>query len=62
MGDIQNNMKFKNNNIEDPDFYLGDSLKKKEMNGWTVWKMTRQEYIKNAIDNLETNSTWKGLS
>ena len=62
MGDIQNNMKFKNNNIEDPDFYLGDSLKKKELNGWTVCKMTRQEYIKNEIDNLETNSTWKGLS
>ena len=29
MGEIQNNVKFKNNNIEDPDFYLGDSLKKK---------------------------------
>ena len=29
MGEIQKNMKFKNNIIEDPDFYLGDSLKKK---------------------------------
>ena len=53
MGDIQNNMKFRNNDIKKPDFYLGASLKKKELNGQTIWKMTRQEYIKNAIKNLE---------
>ena len=40
MGDIQNNTKFKNNQIEDTDFYLGASLKKKELNGQTVWKTT----------------------
>ena len=33
MGDIQNNMKFNNDKIEEPYFYLGAILKKKEMNG-----------------------------
>ena len=29
MGDIQNNVKFKNNKNEEPDFYLGARFKKK---------------------------------
>ena len=33
MRDIQNNMRFKNDNIEKPDFYLCASLKKRELNG-----------------------------
>ena len=50
---IQKDMKFKNDKIEDTYLYLGAILKKKELNGQTIWKMTRQEYIKNAIKNLE---------
>ena len=50
---IQKDMKFKNDNIEDTYLYLGASLMNKELNGQTIWKMTRQEYIKNAIENLE---------
>ena len=42
-------MKFNNDNIQEPDLYLGASLKKKEMNGLTMWRMTSQEYIKNSI-------------
>ena len=52
MGEIQKNLKFKNNKIEGPDLYLYASLKKKELNGQTMWTMTSQDYIKNAIDNL----------
>ena len=40
MGDIQNNVKFKKNNIEEPDLYLGASLNKKELNSQTMWTMT----------------------
>ena len=32
MGDIKNNVTFKNNNIEEPDFYSGARLNKKELN------------------------------
>ena len=53
MGDIQKNVKFRNNKIEEPNFCLGTSLKKKELNGQTVWTMTSQEYIKNSVENLE---------
>ena len=52
MGDIQKNVNFKNNKIEEPDFYLGASLKKKELNSQTPWKMPSQEYIKIAIKKL----------
>ena len=61
MGDIQNNMKFKNNNIEDPDFYSCASLKKKEPNGQTMWTMARQDYIKTATENLENKLKKKRL-
>ena len=39
---IQNNVKLKKNKIEEPDFYLGAILKKKEMNIQTMWTMTSQ--------------------
>ena len=35
-GETKNNLKLKNNNIEEPDFYLGASLNKKEQNGQTA--------------------------
>ena len=54
-------MKFNNDNIQEPDLYLGASLKKKEMNGLTIGIMTSQEYIKNAIQNLGKQLKKKGL-
>ena len=33
MGEIQENVKFNNDNIEEPYLYLGDILKKRELNG-----------------------------
>ena len=33
IGENQKSMKFKIHNIEEPDFYLGDGLNKKELNG-----------------------------
>ena len=38
MWEIQNNMKFKNNNIEEPYLYLGAILKKKELNSRKIWR------------------------
>ena len=62
MGDIQNNVKFRNNNIEEPDLYLGAILNKKELNCQMMWTMTIQEYIKSAIDNLENKLNKKRLN
>ena len=61
MRETLNNMKSKNNNIEEPGVYLGASLKKKELSGQTMWTMTSQEYIKNAIKNLENKLKKKRL-
>ena len=60
-GDTQKNTKLKNDNIEEPYFYLYAILNKKENNGRIVWTMTSHDYIKNAIDNLENQLKNKGL-
>ena len=61
MGKIQKNIKFKKNKIEETDFYLGAILKKKELKSQTMWAMTIQDYIKNAIENLENKLNKKGI-
>ena len=63
MGYSQNNIKSKNNNIEEPYLYLGAIFKKKEWIGQMMQMMTSQEYINNAIENLENklNKKWLKL-
>ena len=61
IGEIQKNMKFNNDNIEEPDLYLGASLKNKELNSWKMWTMNIQQYINNIIKNLEKQLKNKGL-
>ena len=54
-------IKFNNDNIEEPGLYLGANFKKRELNGRTMWTVTSQEYIDNAIKNLENQLNKKGI-
>ena len=60
MADIQSDLKFKNNKIEAPDFYLGAKLQLKKLNGRDTWTMSSADYIKSAIDNVEETLKKKG--
>jgi len=54
MEQLQQTFKFKNDAIEPPTVYLGTKLEKKKTgNGTTVWSQSSQEYIKEAIKNVE---------
>ena len=55
--EIKKTLKFKNDKIEEPDFFLGASLKKKELNGKKVWTMTPYKYLRNAIATVESQLT-----
>ena len=60
MDEIGRNLKFKNNEIVEPEFYLGAALKKKKLNGRDVWTMTSQDYLRNAIKTVEGHLSKKG--
>ena len=45
--------KIKGNKIEEPSTYLGATVEKKQMNGYTCWTMSSTAYIKAAIANVE---------
>ena len=49
MEEIKRTLKFKNDKVVEPDFYLGATIKKKELNDQSVWTMSSQEYIKNTV-------------
>ena len=53
MEEIKRTLKFKNNKVVEPDFYLGATIKKKELNSQRVWTMSSQEYIKKAIKTIK---------
>ena len=53
MKEIAQDLSFKKNKIEPPDFYLGARLEKKSLNGKQMWTMTSKDYVKAAIDNVE---------
>ena len=44
---------FKNDKVEDPEFYLGAKLEAKDLNGKRVWAMTCRDYINAAVSNIE---------
>ena len=50
---VQKTFKLKNDKIEAPEFYLGAKLSEKTISGVQCWTITRQEYIKVAVKNLE---------
>ena len=60
MNNIQSTLKFKNDNVEEPRFYLGAKLSKRELNVKQVWSTLSAEYIKSSIKNLENQLKKKG--
>ena len=60
LNDLQSTLKFKNNKIKEPEFYLGAKLQRKNLNGTRVWTMSSTKYVKSAIDNIEAQLKKKG--
>ena len=54
MKDIQRDFKFKKDKIKPPQMYLGARLEKKHLNGKEVWTMCSKDYVKLAINNIES--------
>jgi hypothetical protein len=54
MDAIQEEFKFKNDEVAVPDVYLGAKLEKKVMNGVECWTMASDKYVNAAIQNVET--------
>ena len=61
MEEIKRTLKFKNDKIVEPDFYLGATIKKKVLNGQSVWTMSSQEYVKNAIKTVQDQLKGQGM-
>ena len=53
MNELRSSLRFKNDKVAEPEFYLGANLKKKFLNGRTVWTMSSYDYLRNAIANVE---------
>ena len=49
MEEIKCTLIFKNDKIVEPFFHLGATLKKKDLNGKSIWTMMSQDHLKNAI-------------
>ena len=56
MGDASKVLRFKNDEIDDPGFYLGVRLKRKNMtDGRTIWTMTSANYSQRTVRLLMHN-------
>ena len=53
VNDIQSTLKFKNDKVETPKFYLGAKLEKKDLGEKVVWKISSTDYIKSDVENVE---------
>ena len=51
---IQEEFKFKNDEIAPPDMYLGSKLEYQTFNGTKCWTMSSDKYVNAAIENVET--------
>ena len=51
--EIQGKFKFKNDKIEEPEYYLGVKISRKPLNGHQSWTMTSFDYINAAVKNVE---------
>lgn len=60
MNNIRASLKFKNDKVEEPEFYLGASLKKKRLNGKVVWTISSNDYLQNAVTNVEERLAKEG--
>ena len=53
MNDIKGLFKLKNDEVKDPDFYLGAKLQKKKINGHECLAITSVDYCKAALETVE---------
>ena len=53
MSQIQENFKFKNNEVKPPETYLGATLKLKSIEGMTCWNMSSAKNVNTAITNVQ---------
>jgi hypothetical protein len=53
MSQIQENFKFKNNEIQPPETYLGATLKLKSIERTICWNMSSVKYVNAAITNVQ---------
>ena len=53
-------LKFKNDKVEEPNFYPGAKLSRKELNEKQVWTMSSTEYIKSSDENIEEQLQKRG--
>jgi hypothetical protein len=52
MEQLQKKFKFKKDLIEPPENYLGARVRKKVVDGWTMWTISSVDYVKAAIRNV----------
>lgn len=55
MKELQKSVKFKNDKIEPPSNYLGARLQLKTINDVECWSITSIDYVKAAVQNVETS-------
>ena len=61
MQEIQRDFKLKKDKIEPPEIYLGARLELKNLNGKKMWTMCSRDYIKLAVENIESRLTNMGM-
>lgn len=59
--EIQRDFKLKKDKIEPPEIYLGARLEMKNLNGKKMWTMCSRDYIKLAVQNIESRLQDFGL-
>lgn len=57
---IQEEFKFKNDEIAPPDMYLGSKLQYQQFNGTKCWTMSSDKYVNAAIENVEAKLKLQG--
>ena len=61
MQEIQRDFKLKKDKIEPPEIYLGARLELKNLNGKKMWTMCSRDYIKLAVENIESRLKNMGM-
>jgi hypothetical protein len=59
--ELGQSFQFKNDEIKEPDMYLGATLKQRTLDGVPRWSVTSDEYLKAAVENLERQLDEKKL-
>ena len=51
--EIASDFKLKKDKVSAPDFYLGASIQRKNLNGRCLWTMSSRDYVKAALETVE---------